>query len=100
MNRPAAEGMPGRGATPAEVVGEVGSLAAVLGVLTMALFPLALPGLLLAIAPLALVPVVGLLAILFVLPVWLARVVLRGRPRRRSSVPTAGDSTWLPERST
>jgi hypothetical protein len=82
MNRPAAEGLPG--ATPAEVVSEVNSLAAVLGIVTMALFPLALPGLLLLIAPLALVPVLGLLVIPFVLPVWLVRVVLRGRPRRRS----------------
>ena len=55
-----------------------------LGILTMALFPLALPGLLFVVAPLALVAVVGLLvAIPFVLPLWLARIVMRRRSRRR-----------------
>jgi hypothetical protein len=56
-----------------------------LGILTMALFPIALPGLLLfVVAPLALVAVVGLLvAIPFVLPMWLARIVIRSRSRRR-----------------
>lgn len=52
-----------------------------LGILTMALFPFALPGLLLfVVAPLALVAVVGLLlAIPLVLPLGLARIVMRGR---------------------
>ena len=56
------------------------------GILTFAIFPLALPGLLLfVIAPLALVAMVGvLLATPFVLPLWLARVVLRRRSSRRS----------------
>jgi hypothetical protein len=56
-----------------------------LGILTMALFPFALPGLLLfVVAPLALVAVVGLLlAIPLVLPLGLARIVMRGRSRRR-----------------
>jgi hypothetical protein len=56
----------------------------------MALFPIALPGLLLAlllalpVAPLALVAVVGyLLARILVLPLRLARSVLRSRSRRR-----------------
>jgi hypothetical protein len=52
-----------------------------LGILTMALFPFALPGLLLfVVAPLALVAVVGLLlAIPLVLPLGLARIVMRSR---------------------
>jgi hypothetical protein len=56
------------------------------GILTFAIFPLALPGLLLfVIAPLALVAMVGvLLATPLVLPLWLARVVLRRRSSRRS----------------
>ena len=56
-----------------------------LGILTMALFPFALPGLLLfVVAPLALVAVIGLLlAIPLVLPLGLARIVMRGRSRRR-----------------
>jgi hypothetical protein len=55
-----------------------------LGILTMVLFPFALPGLLLFVAPLALVAVVGLLvAIPFVLPLWVARIVMRSRSRRR-----------------
>ena len=62
-----------------------------LGVLTMALFPFALPGLLLfVVAPLILVVAVGvLLAIPLVVPMWLVRKLRRGgspavapRPRR------------------
>lgn len=64
-----------------------------LGTVTFAIFPLALPGLLLfVVAPLALVAVAGaLLTIPLVLPVWLARALLRGRyRRRRPAVPARG----------
>jgi membrane protein implicated in regulation of membrane protease activity len=56
-----------------------------LGILTMALFPIALPGLLLfVVAPLALVAVVGLLlAIPLALPLWVARLLVRSLSRRR-----------------
>ena len=55
-----------------------------LGILTVALFPLALPGLLLfVVAPLLPVAVVGLLvAIPLALPLWLARAVLRRAERK------------------
>ena len=56
------------------------------GIVTMALFPLALPGIALAVIaalPLVLVGLVGaLVAALFVLPVRLARRIPRGRRRR------------------
>jgi hypothetical protein len=49
----------------------------------LALFPLALPALALVVAPLALVAVVGLLvASILVLPLWLARIVVRSRSHR------------------
>ena len=68
----------------AEVVTEANSLLAGLGILTIQLFPLALPLLVLVIAPLALVAAAGaLLAAPFVLPVWLARKVLRSRSGHR-----------------
>jgi hypothetical protein len=70
----------------AEVATEVNGLLGGLGILTMALFPIALPGLLLfVVAPLALVAVAGVLvAIPLVLPVWLVRIVVRSRARRRT----------------
>ena len=77
----------------AELAAELTSLSGGLGILMVPLFPLALPGLLLfVIAPLALVAVAGvLLAIPFVLPVWLTRIVLRSRSRRRSPAVPASD---------
>jgi hypothetical protein len=73
----------------AEVATEVNGLLVGLGILTMTLFPFALPGLLLAlplallVAPLALVAVAVLLvAGILVLPLRVARVVLRSRSRR------------------
>ena len=56
-----------------------------LGILTTALFPVALPGLLLfVVAPLALVAAAGLvLAVPLLVPVALARALARGRRRRR-----------------
>jgi hypothetical protein len=60
------------------------ALLAGLGILTVALFPLALPGLLFVVAPLLLVLAVGaLLALPLVLPLWLVRGVARLRSRRR-----------------
>ena len=76
----------------AEVATETSNGLAGLGILTVALFPLALPGLLLfVIAPLALVAVVGgLLAVPLVLPFWLARIVRQSRShRRRPAVPAS-----------
>jgi hypothetical protein len=68
----------------ADLATEVNGLLVGLGIVTMALFPIALPGLLLfVVAPLALVAVAGLLlAIPLVLPLWLARVLVRSRSRR------------------
>jgi hypothetical protein len=68
-------------ATPssADVAMEVSSLSVGLGIVTMTLFPFALPALVL-LAPLALVPIAGmLLAAPILLPLWLARNVRRGR---------------------
>ena len=60
----------------AEVAGEVGSVAAGLGILTTVLFPFALPLLLLAVAPLIPVAVAGLvLGAPVALAVWLVRAV-------------------------
>jgi len=75
----------------AEVATEANGLLGGLGILTFAIFPVALPGLLLfVVAPLALVAVVGLLlAIPVVLPLWLARTVWRSRSRRRPAAPHA-----------
>ena len=65
-------------ASSADVAVEVSSLSVGLGILTMALFPFALPALVL-LAPLALVPVAGtLLAAPILLPLWLAGNVRRG----------------------
>jgi hypothetical protein len=77
---------PHQAPSSADVAGEAGGLLAGLGILTMALFPIALPGLLLfVVAPLALIAVVGLLlAIPLVMPLWLARLVLRGRATTRA----------------
>jgi hypothetical protein len=61
------------------------ALLAGLGILTVALFPLALPGLLIfLVAPMLLVVAAGaLLALPLVLPLWLVRTVVRLRSRRR-----------------
>ncbi len=77
----------GAGPSSAEVATEASSVLAGLGILTFALFPVAVPGLLLfVIAPLALVAVLGaLLAIPLVLAVWLTRMVVRAA---RSSMPS------------
>jgi hypothetical protein len=67
----------------ADVAAEAGTLLTGLGILTIQLFPVALPLLALVIAPLALVGIaVGLLALPVVLPLLLARALLRSRRRR------------------
>jgi hypothetical protein len=69
----------------AELAGEAGALSAGLGILTIQLFPFALPLIVLVIGPLAVLAVAGLLlALPILLPLWLARRVLpalRRRPR-------------------
>jgi hypothetical protein len=80
-----------------DVAMEVASLSTGLGVVTMALFPFALPGLLLALplvllaAPIALAAgVVLLLAGILVLPFRLARSAVRRRSGRRTAAGRAG----------
>jgi len=70
----------------AEVGSELTGLLGGLGILTVALFPIALPGLLLfVVAPLLLVAVVGLvLAIPLLVPWALVRALMRNRSRRRA----------------
>jgi hypothetical protein len=81
--------------SPADVAGEVGSLAAGLGILTTVLFPLALPLLLLVAAPLVvLAAVAAVLAVPVALALWLARTVGRRLPgsrlgQRREAVPSS-----------
>jgi membrane protein implicated in regulation of membrane protease activity len=71
------------GPSSADVAAEANTLSTGLGIITFALFPVAVPGLLFVVAPLALVAVVGLvLAIPLVLPLWLVRTVRRSRSRR------------------
>ena len=70
----------------AEVATKVNDVSVGLGILTFALFPFALPGIVLVVAPLVLVVVVGLLvAIPVVLPLWLARSLVRRWSRRRGA---------------
>jgi hypothetical protein len=79
---------PRAAASSADVGMEATTLFAGLGILTLQLFPLALPCLLLVFGPLAVLAVAGLLlAIPFALPLWLARVVLRSRRRRTAGPP-------------
>jgi len=76
------------GPSSADVASEANGLLAGLGIITFAIFPVALPGLLFVVAPLALVAVVGLLlAIPVLLPLWLARAVRRARSGSRPAVP-------------
>jgi hypothetical protein len=69
---------------PADVADQVNALSAGLGIITVQLFPLALPLLLLCIAPLLPLIVVGLLlAVIFYLPLRLVRYVTRKLTGRR-----------------
>jgi hypothetical protein len=79
----------------ADLASEAGGLSTGLGIITVALFPVAVPGLLFVVVPLALMAVVGLLlAIPFVVPVWLVRTVRRRQSRGRGSMPSR-DRTHL-----
>jgi hypothetical protein len=70
---------PRRTPSTTEAVTEVNGLLAGLGILTVTLFPFALPGLLLVVAPLAVLALAGaLLAIPVVVPLWLFRTLRRG----------------------
>jgi hypothetical protein len=74
----------------ADVATEVANLSAGLGILTISLFPFALPALVLVIVPLMPLAIVGaLVAIPFILPPWLFRTVRRARGR-------GGDATARP----
>jgi hypothetical protein len=70
--------------SPADVAAEAGGLIAGLGIVTMQLFPWALPCLILVIGPLAVLALAGLvLALPILVPLWLFRFLrsrLRGRP--------------------
>jgi hypothetical protein len=75
---------PRRTPSTTEAVTEVNGLLAGLGILTVTLFPFALPGLLLVVVPLAALALAGaLLAIPVVVPLWLVRSLRRGQLRRR-----------------
>jgi hypothetical protein len=72
----------------ADLADRVGALAAGLGILTVPLFPFAIPLILLTIAPLAVLAVAGLLlALPILLPLWLARRVLSALRRGPQPVP-------------
>lgn len=72
----------------ADLAGEAGGLLAGLGILTTALFPFALPLLILTFGPLLPLAVVGLvLALPILVPYWLGRLLLRALRRRREPRP-------------
>ena len=82
---------PRRTPSTTEVATEVNGLLAGLGILTVTLFPFALPAVLLVVAPLAVLALAGaLLAIPFVVPLWLVRSLRRGRASRRAHGSPAG----------
>ena len=99
---------PRRTPSTTEVATEVNGLLAGLGILTVTLFPFALPAVLLVVAPLAVLALAGaLLAIPVVVPLWLlrrvkaavsrdgaarapARSAHRGRPMRRRAARAGG----------
>src|ERR687896_2687822 len=74
--------------SPADLAVEAGGLIQGLGTLTIALFPFALPLLVLVIGPLAVLALAGLvLAIPILLPLWLGRLALRAVRDRRGRRP-------------
>jgi hypothetical protein len=74
--------------SPADLAVEAGGLIQGLGTLTIALFPFAIPLLVLVIGPLAVLALAGLvLALPIVLPLWLARWLLRALRRQREARP-------------
>ena len=83
-----------------DVATELGGLSAGLGILSFALVPVAIPGLVLVIAPLAVLAVAGaLLALPIVLPLWLARSAVRKLSARQpgSRVPPHHFVSRLPQ---
>ncbi len=80
--------------SPAGLAGEAGALVAGLGILTIQLFPFALPLIVLVIGPLAVLALAGLLlALPILLPLWLVRRVmpaLRRAPRATRLAPGTG----------
>jgi hypothetical protein len=79
---------------PAEAVSELGGLSTGLGIISMTLFPFAIPGLLLVLPvvvlmiPLAMIGLIGYLAYrLLMLPFRLARAGLRDRSRDDDAAP-------------
>jgi hypothetical protein len=91
----------------ADVASEANGLLTGLGILTIQIFPIALPLLVLVVAPLALLAVIGLLlAGILMLPVWLARIVFRGRAAgasrsrpRSGTAQSASRSAWRSSRA-
>jgi hypothetical protein len=90
----------------ADLADEAGGLVVGLGLLTMTLFPFAVPLLILVIGPLAVVGLaVAVLAIPILLPLWLGRLALRALRGRREGpapvklpIPNEGDRSgqvWL-----
>jgi hypothetical protein len=85
--------------SPSEVASELIPLSAGLGILTMVLFPFAVPGLLVfVVLPLALLAVPALLvAALVAVPLWLARTVSRRRSAARVAPPRVPRARWVVE---
>jgi Flp pilus assembly protein TadB len=80
-----------------EVADQAGMLGAGLGILTIPLFPFALPALVLVVGPLLPLAVAGaLLAGVFALPLWLVRKVLRMRVHRRGAAGSRGSAPSRP----
>jgi len=77
----------------AELADAAGGLVAGLGILTIQIFPFALPLLVLVVGPLAVLGLaVAVLAIPLVLPLWLGRIALRALRRRRYSLAEAPEA--------
>jgi Flp pilus assembly protein TadB len=80
--------------TSVDLATEANGLATGLGIITFSFFPFAVPALVFVVAPLALVAVLGLvLALPFVLPVWLVRAVRRRQSRKAGAGMLPGGST-------
>jgi hypothetical protein len=83
--------------SPADLAGVAGGLIVGLTTLTIQVFPLALPLLILVIGPLAVLALAGLvLAIPILLPLWLGRLALRALRRRREPRPVAHSHVGAP----
>jgi hypothetical protein len=83
--------------SPSDVADQAGMLGAGLGILTIQVFPFALPALVLVIGPLLPLVIAGaLLAGVFALPIWVGRKVLRMLSRRRVGVASHGSSLSRP----